>query len=131
MKNTKTILKGLGLALLGFGYQVHAAYALNKEATQQAVSGNIATDEDIMGIVSKVMTWIFGVAFAFVVAMIIVGGFRYITSAGNEGQAEQAKENITKAIIGLVIILLAYVIAATINNIILGRGTGGVAPARP
>jgi len=53
------------------------------------------------------------------VLFIIIGGFRYITSAGNEEQAEGAKKTLTNAIIGLVIVILSYVIVAVIANQLL------------
>ena len=42
--------------------------------------------------------------------MIIISGFRYITSAGNEEQATQAKEGLKWALAGVAGILLAYVV---------------------
>lgn len=42
------------------------------------------------------------------VVLIIWAGFRWLTSAGNGDQIEDAKKTITAAVIGLVIILMAY-----------------------
>lgn len=103
------------LAYLGF---VSPALALDKAETLSHVSSSISTQDDIVSTAFTVINWILGATFAFAVIMLIVGGFRYITSAGNEGQAEAAKEQITQAIIGLVIVLLAYVIASTINLVL-------------
>jgi hypothetical protein len=47
--------------------------------------------------------------------MITVGGYMYITSAGNNATMGKAKSIITDAIIGLVLALLAYLIFYTIN----------------
>ena len=44
------------------------------------------------------------------VIMIIVGGFRYITSGGNDASVTGAKNTILYAIIGLVIVALAQII---------------------
>jgi len=44
------------------------------------------------------------------VIMIIIGGFRYITSAGNDSNVSAAKNTILYAIIGLVIVALAQFI---------------------
>jgi len=44
------------------------------------------------------------------VVMIIVGGFRYITSGGNDGNVGTAKNTILYAVIGLVIVALAQII---------------------
>lgn len=55
------------------------------------------------------------------VGFLIYGGFRYITSAGNEEQAEAGKKAIQNAIIGLVVVILSYVIVAVISNALFGR----------
>lgn len=47
--------------------------------------------------------------------MITVGGYMYITSAGNAAVLNQAKAIITDAIIGLLLALLSYLIFYTIN----------------
>jgi hypothetical protein len=59
----------------------------------------------------------FGIAAVGIAAlfMIIVGGFMYITSAGNNAKMESAKGVITDAIVGLILALSAYLILYTIN----------------
>lgn len=44
------------------------------------------------------------------VTLIIYGGFVWLTSAGNEENVEKAKRIISAAVIGLIIILLAWAI---------------------
>lgn len=55
------------------------------------------------------------------VAFIVYGGFRYITSGGNDEVAESAKKTITNAIIGLVVIILSYIIVVVTMNALSGR----------
>ena len=50
------------------------------------------------------------------VAFIIFGGFRYVTSAGNDETAESAKKIILNAVIGLVVTILSYVVVIVIIN---------------
>jgi len=57
-----------------------------------------------------------GVAGITAVLFLIYGGFRYITSAGNEEQAEAGKKAIQNSIIGLIVIILSYVIVIVIIN---------------
>ena len=52
--------------------------------------------------------------------MVIFGGVSYITSNGNENQADKAKKILTAAIIGLLITLLAYVLIYFFTNAIGG-----------
>jgi len=51
--------------------------------------------------------------FAFI--MIIFGGVRFLISAGNPSSIKEAKDQILSAILGLVILLSAWIILTTIN----------------
>jgi cytochrome bd-type quinol oxidase subunit 2 len=65
------------------------------------------------------IVWLFNFActIAGVVAalMIIIGGVQYMASGGNPGLQNDAKDRITKAIIGLVLLFCVYLILNTIN----------------
>jgi TRAP-type C4-dicarboxylate transport system permease small subunit len=50
------------------------------------------------------------------VIMIIIGGFRYITSGGSSDKVTGAKNTILYAIIGLIIVALAQVIVRFVLN---------------
>ncbi|MEI6228504.1 MAG: hypothetical protein WCP11_00530 [Candidatus Saccharibacteria bacterium] len=47
---------------------------------------------------------------AISVIMVIVGGIRYTTSAGNDAAVKKAKDTIMYAVIGVVVALLAYAV---------------------
>lgn len=55
----------------------------------------------------NIMSAIVGVV---AVAMIIVGGFRYVTSGGNDTSVTSAKNTILYAIIGLVIVAMSQIL---------------------
>lgn len=75
-------------------------------------SGNCQTDQQettdkVNNLVSQIIN-IFSVVVGIVaVIMIIIGGFRYITSGGDSGNVTGAKNTILYAIIGLIIVALA------------------------
>jgi len=54
------------------------------------------------------------------VLFLIIGGYRYIVSAGNEEAAEKAKKTIQNAIIGLVVIILSYTLVTVIFRSLSG-----------
>ncbi|HSW78880.1 MAG TPA: pilin [Candidatus Babeliales bacterium] len=62
---------------------------------------------DIVHSIVNLLSAIVGIA---AVIMIIVGGFRYITSGGNDASVTSAKNTILYAIIGLVVVALAQII---------------------
>jgi len=68
---------------------------------------------DILSKVINVLSLLVG---AIAVIMIIVGGFRYVTSAGSESGVQAAKKTIMYALIGLVIVALAQVVVHFVLN---------------
>ncbi|OGE82384.1 MAG: hypothetical protein A3B10_02815 [Candidatus Doudnabacteria bacterium RIFCSPLOWO2_01_FULL_44_21] len=73
-------------------------------------------DDRVSTFVLRIINIALAIAGLIAVLFLIIGGFRYITSAGNEETAEQAKKIITNAIIGIVVIILAFVIVRVISN---------------
>lgn len=79
------------------------------------------------------LVWIVGIGGMF---MIALGGFWYITSAGNNARVLQAKRLIWDAIVGLALVLTAWLILHTINpDLVIFRfqsldwsGTSSTAP---
>jgi hypothetical protein len=72
-------------------------------------SGNTAA-ERIDEIVSQIINILSLAVGVVAVVMIIVGGFRYITSGGDSGNVTGAKNTILYAVVGLVVVALAQVI---------------------
>lgn len=75
---------------------------------------------------------IIGYALSFIgiifLCLLIYGGFLWMTSYGETQKVEKAKNLITGAVIGLVIIIAAY----AITNFVIGALIGGTpAPATP
>ena len=120
--------------LFGFGLQAASVSALDcsrndltpNEQIQcgscQASGSADCTPGESPGTVTKIIKNVIDVLSvlggAAAVVMIIVGGFRYITSAGNPESAKGARSTITYAIIGLVIIALAQIIVHfTLNTV--------------
>jgi len=61
---------------------------------------------------------------AIAVIMIIIGGFRYITSGGSAEGTKAARQTIVYAIVGLVIVALAQIIV----HFVLNNTTNAVSP---
>jgi hypothetical protein len=73
------------------------------------VTSGEATDK-INSIVHTIVNLLSAVVGLVAVIMIIAGGFRYITSGGNDTSVTSAKNTILYAIIGLVVVALAQLI---------------------
>ncbi len=108
-KNLKKVAVGavtLSAALLPFvvsaagvdlGMNYATAIGLGTQDVRSTVSGIIRAFMGLLGIVA--------------VVIILLGGFKWMTAAGNEEKVAEAKKLIVSGIIGLVIILSAYAIA--------------------
>ena len=66
----------------------------------------------------KIIQIFLAFAGAIAVVFLMVGGFQYVASRGNEEGVEKAKKAISAAIIGLVIIVMAYAIVTIINTLL-------------
>ena len=64
-----------------------------------------------------------GITFGVAVLFLIIGGFRYITSAGNPDGQTKGKQTVINALIGIVIIVLSYVIVNVVANLVSGRNS--------
>lgn len=69
--------------------------------------GNQRTVNDLISQIINVLSIIIGVT---AVIMIMVGGFKYITSAGDSNNISSAKNTILYALVGLVVVALAQLI---------------------
>lgn len=76
-------------------------------ARGDGVPGELFGDGSIFTTIVNVMLFIIG---AICVIMLIWGGIRYTTSAGNSASVTAAKNTIMYAIIGLVIAFLAFAV---------------------
>lgn len=66
--------------------------------------------------IQALYTWGVGAAALLAVLMLVVGGFQYVLSAGNFGSTEAAKNRMTSAVYGVVILLGASLILSLVNK---------------
>jgi len=72
--------------------------------------GKTAAPTDIRVTIARIISIVLGFVGVIFFALIIFSGFQYMTSAGNEDQTKKALGLLRNAIIGLVIILVAWMI---------------------
>jgi hypothetical protein len=71
---------------------------------------------------SSILNVVMLLAAILVFAYLIFGGIQWITSGGDKGKAEEARNKITAAIIGLIVVAASYAIINLIVNF-LGFGS--------
>ncbi len=85
----------------------------NKSSSNTSIACGTPNVTSILTSVIKDLLYFAGI---IAVVFMIIGGYRYMTSAGSEEGAKKGRATLTNAVIGLVVIILAYVIVLTITN---------------
>ena len=65
---------------------------------------------DLESTVVNIIQWVLGFLGLIAVIFILYGGFVWMTASGNEEKVSKAKKVITAAVIGLIVVLLAWAI---------------------
>lgn len=115
----KKYLKSLwagAVALALSATPVAAAQPANSINLQQGATGlGFIGDLTVGGIISgliKVLVIVAAVLFFF---WLVLGGIKWITSGGDKNKTEEARQQITAALVGLVVVFSAWAIAQLIK----------------
>ncbi len=85
--------------------------------TVENIGGSVGLGTaDLKTTVINIIQWVLGILALVAVIMIIIAGFQWMTAAGNEEKVEKAKKVISAAVIGLIIVLLAWAIVIFVAN---------------
>ena len=101
------IMSTIRFALLGAG---------GKLACDPLNNGAGCVDPNTL--VTGAIQWVVGVVGFVALIFVVYGGIAYITSTGEPGKLQKAKQTILYALIGLVIVALAEIITAFVSGII-------------
>ncbi len=106
------------MLVVPFVVAVNVAQADIPQPNCRQLDGVRCDNTDLSGIIIKILNFLLGIAFLVAVLMLVLGGFRYITSAGNEETAGKGKKTIFNALIGIAIVILSYVIVQVVSRTI-------------
>jgi len=119
--------------LLGFGLILLAFVLVSAIADYIGVNPDIPIDATVQNpissanfgiLVDRMVTGLLGVVGTLSLLMIIFSGLRYVTAGGNEEQATQAKEGLKWAVIGLIVVALAYILVVATAQFLGANVTG-------
>ncbi len=123
---TKKLLTGLAsAALLGAAMLPFAATA--QGADQFGISYGTytgLTQTDIRITIANIIRTAMGLLGIVAVLIVLYGGFKWMTAAGNEDAVGEAKKILIAGVIGLIIIVSAYAVATFVINSLVGATTG-------
>ena len=85
-------------------------YGLGTES--QFTDTSIGQTSDLKGTIAKIINIILGFLGIGAVIIILIGGFKWMTAAGNEDQIAEARKYIINGVIGLVVVFASWAIAS-------------------
>lgn len=119
----KIIFISLLILILGNLFIPQFSFAQYGLEEGQKIQGLSQSEPEIfVGTIIKTFLAIIGV---ILITLIIYGGFTYATSSGNEQKIETGKKILVYAVIGTVIIALAYVITTFVINALFPQDKQG------
>ena len=118
----KKVLKNL--VVFSFIFVMSAGVALPAMAAGDVIginyAGNFglnAADDDVRQQAVEIIRYLMTFLGIIATVIILLGGFKWLTAAGNEDRIADAKKTIIAGVIGLVIILAAFAIVTFVVNI--------------
>ena len=93
---------GTGDVCLNLKYPTFGTFSLN-------------THQSLSQIIAWFYYFIIGISGFAAFIMLVWGGFQYLSSAGNPTQISDARDRIQKALLGLLLILISWLILQVIN----------------
>ncbi len=93
-----------------------AQFAVDEQIRADANLADGGANGDIVGGFSEIIKFLASILAVLAVLVIVIAGILYITSGGDDGRIQTAKNWILYAVIGLIVALLAWVIVNTIGG---------------
>ncbi|MGD9129406.1 MAG: hypothetical protein PVJ09_02890 [Candidatus Woesebacteria bacterium] len=92
------------------------AVSAHAAITAKKISPGTGYSTDIGAMINGLLRIVMVIAALLVFAYLIWGGIEWITSGGDKGKTENARNKITQAVIGLVVIAASYAILTLVLN---------------
>ena len=123
LASTKRALTAASASAVVFLFNTVPAYAQLISPTDQPGRLAEATggEGSFRNLLLTFLNFFLGFLGLLAVIMVIYGGILYVTAAGNQENIDKGKKIIMYAVVGIVIILLAF---ALVNTILGGLGAG-------
>lgn len=114
MKKIKNLALSAGTSISLFAMSAGIAFAAPLEGIEIEPGTGFA--RDFGGLLNGVISFVMVIAAILVFLYLIWGGIEWITSGGDKGKTESARNKITSAVIGLIVIAASYAILTLALN---------------
>ena len=86
--------------------------------------GDESQEGQLVTLIGKLINSFLGLLGVILVILVIYAGYLWMTASGNAAQVDKAKQIISRAVIGLAIVMAAYAIARFVLRAIINQTTG-------
>lgn len=87
-------------------------------ATTIDIKDTIAATTDFSVVISTLLDFMFIVSGLAMLVFLVMGGVQFITSGGDKVQAQAARDRITYALIGILVVAASFAIVAVLENVL-------------
>lgn len=121
------LLVGSLVIFLGLAFFTPLLTLAQEPTTQTSLSelaqctGPDCSTCNIVYMANGLIKWLIGIVFLLFAGLLAIAGVRLVTSGGNPGALQSAKDNFINALIGFVIILSAWLIIDTLMRALVGN----------
>lgn len=88
-------------------------------------SGSECTFCHFIQLGNNILNWLFGIVFVIFGVIMVVAGFNLVTSGGNRSKLDDAKQKLSNALIGVLIMFSAWLLVDTLLKAALPTDSGG------
>ena len=85
-----------------------------KDALGTKIDPGPGWSQDFGALINSILSIVMVVALLLVLLYLILGGIEWITSGGDKGKTESARNKITAAVIGIIILAAAYALVTLV-----------------
>ncbi len=92
---------------------------------QEAAGDNFDTSKNIQSYIAILIKGALSLVGIIFIVLIVLAGFKWMTSQGNSTKIDEAKSTIVNSVIGLVVVFAAYAIVSFVFDALQGVNSGG------
>jgi hypothetical protein len=96
--------------------QFVAPYAMAAGPSTSGLPGEDLSVQDLFAIINGLACWLIRIAFSLMVIFLVVVGLQFMNARANPTKRAEAIKNFQRVLTGIVVIMGAYVIIATVAN---------------
>ncbi|MBP9802559.1 hypothetical protein KBC40_03140 [Patescibacteria group bacterium] len=113
------------LLLLPANLVMAAGLSDAQSGLQTAAGDNFDTSKNIQAYIAILIKGALSLVGIIFIVLIVLAGFKWMTSQGNSTKIDEAKSTIVNSVIGLVVVLAAYAIVTFVFDALQGVNSGG------